>query len=41
MQHHQLVAEFEAIPEEHRKKLTVGAFSEVLRSTQVKQFSLL
>ncbi|OWM74348.1 sucrose synthase [Punica granatum] len=34
LQHHQLIAEFEAIPEEHRNKLSQGAFGEVLRSTQ-------
>lgn len=34
LQHHQLIAEFEAIPEENRKKLADGAFAEVLRSTQ-------
>jgi hypothetical protein len=35
LQHHQIIAEFEAIPEEIRKILAGGAFSEVLRSTQV------
>lgn len=34
LQHHQLIAEFEAIPEENRKKLADGAFGEVLRATQ-------
>ncbi|KAJ4708835.1 Sucrose synthase [Melia azedarach] len=34
LQHHQLIAEFEAISEENRKKLADGAFAEVLRSTQ-------
>ncbi|XP_044464010.1 sucrose synthase [Mangifera indica] len=34
LQHHQLVLEFEAIPAENRKTLSVGAFAEVLRSTQ-------
>ncbi|XP_022966754.1 sucrose synthase [Cucurbita maxima] len=34
LQHHQLIAEFETIPEENRKKLADGAFGEVLRSTQ-------
>lgn len=35
LQHHQVIAEFEEIPEENRQKLTDGAFGEVLRSTQV------
>jgi hypothetical protein len=35
LQHHQIIAEFEAIPEEIGKILAGGAFSEVLRSTQV------
>jgi hypothetical protein len=35
LQHHQIIAEFEAIPEAIRKILAGGAFSEVLRSTQV------
>nr|BAM68520.1 sucrose synthase [Mangifera indica]BAM68522.1 sucrose synthase [Mangifera indica]BAM68523.1 sucrose synthase [Mangifera indica]BAM68524.1 sucrose synthase [Mangifera indica]BAM68525.1 sucrose synthase [Mangifera indica] len=34
LQHHQLILEFEAIPADNRKKLSDGAFSEVLRSTQ-------
>ncbi|KHN47619.1 Sucrose synthase [Glycine soja] len=34
LQHHQVVAEFEEIPEESRKKLQDGVFGEVLRSTQ-------
>ncbi|QCE13611.1 sucrose synthase-like [Vigna unguiculata] len=34
LQHHQVIAEFEEIPEENRKKLQDGAFGEVLRSTQ-------
>nr|ADW80560.1 sucrose synthase 1 [Populus tomentosa] len=34
LQHHQIVAEFEAIPEDTRKTLAGGAFAEVLRSTQ-------
>lgn len=34
LQHHQLIAEFEAISEEHRKKLSEGAFGEILRSSQ-------
>ncbi|XP_030530521.1 sucrose synthase [Rhodamnia argentea] len=34
LQHHQLIAEFEAISEEHRKKLGEGAFGEILRSSQ-------
>nr|ACP17902.1 sucrose synthase [Phaseolus vulgaris] len=34
LQHHQIIAELEEIPEEHRKKLQDGAFGEVLRSTQ-------
>ena len=34
LQHHQVIAEFEEIPEENRQKLTDGAFGEVLRSTQ-------
>lgn len=35
LQHHQVIAEFEEIPEENRQKLLNGAFGEVLRSTQV------
>lgn len=35
LQPHQLIAEFEAIPEVNRQKLSDGAFGEVLRSTQV------
>ncbi|XP_012574468.1 sucrose synthase-like [Cicer arietinum] len=34
LQHHQVIAEFEEIPEENRQKLVNGAFGEVLRSTQ-------
>ncbi|KAB2024529.1 hypothetical protein ES319_D06G092100v1 [Gossypium barbadense] len=34
LQHHQIILEFEAIPEETRKKLADGAFSEILRSSQ-------
>ncbi|KAL9325787.1 hypothetical protein ACSQ67_006432 [Phaseolus vulgaris] len=34
LQHHQVIAEFEEIPEESRQKLIDGAFGEVLRSTQ-------
>jgi sucrose synthase len=34
LQHHQIIAEFEEIPEESRNKLSDGAFGEVLRSTQ-------
>ncbi|MCI40613.1 sucrose synthase-like, partial [Trifolium medium] len=34
LQHHQVVAEFEEIPEANRQKLVNGAFGEVLRSTQ-------
>ncbi|NP_001292638.1 sucrose synthase [Cucumis sativus] len=34
LQHHELIAEFETIPEENRRKLADGAFGEVLRSTQ-------
>ncbi|OIW18772.1 hypothetical protein TanjilG_13524 [Lupinus angustifolius] len=34
LQHHQIIAEFEEIPEENRKKLSNGPFGEVLRSTQ-------
>lgn len=34
LQHHQLIAEVEAIPEVSRQKLLDGAFGEVLRSTQ-------
>lgn len=33
-----MVAEFEEIPEESRKKLQGGVFGEVLRSTQVTFF---
>ncbi|KAJ1402967.1 Sucrose synthase [Sesbania bispinosa] len=32
LQHHQVIAEFEEIPEENRQKLIDGAFGEVLRS---------
>lgn len=35
MQPHELVAEFEAIPESNRQKLLDGAFGEVLTHTQV------
>ena len=35
LQHHQLIAELEAIPEANRKKLLDGAFGEVIRSAQV------
>nr|CAC32462.1 sucrose synthase isoform 3 [Pisum sativum] len=34
LQHHQIIAEFEEIPEENRQKLVNGVFGEVLRSTQ-------
>ncbi|KAK2645104.1 hypothetical protein Ddye_020299 [Dipteronia dyeriana] len=34
LQNHQIIAEFEAIPEHNRKILADGAFAEVLRSTQ-------
>ncbi|XP_010520519.1 PREDICTED: sucrose synthase 4-like [Tarenaya hassleriana] len=34
LQHHQIIAEFESLPEETQKKLEGGAFFEVLRSTQ-------
>ncbi|KAJ7956032.1 Sucrose synthase [Quillaja saponaria] len=34
LQHHQIIAEFEEIPEENRQKLVDGAFGEVLRSSQ-------
>ncbi|CAL1390142.1 unnamed protein product [Linum trigynum] len=34
LQHHQIIAEFEAIPEENQKVLQEGAFAEVLRSAQ-------
>ncbi|CAK8532105.1 unnamed protein product [Lathyrus sativus] len=34
LQHHQIIAEFEEIPEENRKKLVNGVFGEVMRSTQ-------
>lgn len=35
LQPHQLIAEFEAIPEANRKKLVNSAFGEVLNHTQV------
>ncbi|XP_039030279.1 sucrose synthase-like [Hibiscus syriacus] len=34
LQHHQIIFEFEAIPEEIRKTLADGAFSEILRASQ-------
>lgn len=34
LQHHQLIAEFEALPEDNRKKLAEGAVFEILRSSQ-------
>ncbi|KHG30366.1 Sucrose synthase [Gossypium arboreum] len=34
LQHHQIILEFEAIPEENRKKLANGAFFEVLKASQ-------
>ncbi|XVE93031.1 hypothetical protein REPUB_Repub01dG0154900 [Reevesia pubescens] len=34
LQHHQIVLEFEAIPEENRKKLADGAFFEILKASQ-------
>lgn len=34
LQHHQIIAEFEALPLETQKKLEGGAFFELLRSTQ-------
>ncbi|KAF5743125.1 sucrose synthase [Tripterygium wilfordii] len=34
LQSHQIIAEFEAIPEENRKKLLEGAFAEVLKAAQ-------
>ncbi|KAM7256799.1 hypothetical protein ACFE04_012540 [Oxalis oulophora] len=34
LQPHNIIAEFEAIPEPSRKKLSEGAFAEILRSTQ-------
>ncbi|KAL4334623.1 hypothetical protein GQ457_07G045550 [Hibiscus cannabinus] len=34
LQHHQIILEFEAIPEENRKKLADGAFFEVLKASQ-------
>ncbi|XP_010535796.1 PREDICTED: sucrose synthase 4 [Tarenaya hassleriana] len=34
LQHHQIIAEFEALPEETRKKLEGSAFFEILRSSQ-------
>lgn len=40
LQPHQLIAEFEAIPEANRLKLMDGAFVEVLKSTQVLFFCL-
>lgn len=36
LQHHQLIAEFEALPEDNRKKLAEGAVFEILRSSQVR-----
>lgn len=35
LQHHQLIAEVEAIPEANRKTLLDGPFGEVLRAAQV------
>lgn len=40
LQHHQLVAEFEAISEDNRQKLLDGAFGEVLKAAQVLVFQL-
>ncbi|OMO86375.1 Sucrose synthase [Corchorus olitorius] len=34
LQHHQIILEFEAIPEENQKKLQDGAFYEILKSSQ-------
>ncbi|XP_058723163.1 sucrose synthase-like [Vicia villosa] len=34
LQHHQIIAEFEEIPEENKQKLVNGAFGQILRSTQ-------
>lgn len=34
LQHHQIIAEFEEIPEDNRKKLADGVFGEVLRAAQ-------
>ncbi|KAG8491400.1 hypothetical protein CXB51_014591 [Gossypium anomalum] len=34
LQHHQIILEFETVPEETRKKLADGAFSEILRASQ-------
>ncbi|KAL4297961.1 hypothetical protein GQ457_12G021720 [Hibiscus cannabinus] len=34
LQHHQIILEYEAITEENRKKLSEGAFSEILKATQ-------
>ncbi|GMI81344.1 ARABIDOPSIS THALIANA SUCROSE SYNTHASE 4, sucrose synthase 4 [Hibiscus trionum] len=34
LQHHQIIHEFEAIPEENRKKLADGAFFEILKASQ-------
>ncbi|XVF35192.1 hypothetical protein REPUB_Repub18cG0124200 [Reevesia pubescens] len=34
LQHHQIILEFEAIPEENRKKLADGAFFEILKASQ-------
>ncbi|KAE8675983.1 Sucrose synthase [Hibiscus syriacus] len=34
LQHHQIILEFEAVPEENRKKLVDGAFYEILKASQ-------
>ncbi|GMI92639.1 ARABIDOPSIS THALIANA SUCROSE SYNTHASE 4, sucrose synthase 4 [Hibiscus trionum] len=34
LQHHQIILEFEAVPEENRKKLADGAFFEILKASQ-------
>lgn len=40
LQPHQLIDEFEAIPEASRKNLLESEFGEVLKNTQVKPYKL-